>query len=39
MRACATEAAMSRLDIHLYNDEGDVDHVLDAARAMRGTLA
>jgi hypothetical protein len=38
MRACATEGAMSRFDIHLYNDEEDVDHVLDVARGTRGTL-
>ena len=30
---------MSRLDIHLYNDEGYVDHVLDVARGMRGRVA
>jgi cysteine desulfurase / selenocysteine lyase len=30
---------MVRLSLHLYNDDGDVDHVLDVARAMRGKLA
>ena len=26
---------MVRLSFHLYNDDGDVDHVLDVARGMR----
>ena len=30
---------MVRLSFHLYNDDGDVDHVLDVARGMRGQVA
>jgi cysteine desulfurase/selenocysteine lyase len=30
---------MVRLSFHLYNEDGDVDHVLDVARGMRGRVA
>jgi selenocysteine lyase/cysteine desulfurase len=30
---------MVRLSFHLYNDDGDVDHVLDVARGMRRQVA